>query len=162
MRHEKQRSDNIESLIKVQDLRLKRLEQQYLNKRRERDQAREEFEARQASICLLKEKRSALFRFLEKPDEETRPVSHLRVHNSRYWVDYDLEKDEYYLEMEREALEAAQQAMDAARKDWLRARNRQEGMHSLQEAQRRKLSLGMEMQVELENEEAHYQQQEKT
>jgi len=156
MRHEQIMTEKIKSLLKVHDQRIKKLELDYLDKRKLRNEAKEALEQRQASIASLKAKRSGVFRYLEQQHVLNKPLCHERAHTHRYWLEYDLEKDEYYLDMDREAFDKAKADMDEARKAWLRARARKSGVEKLLTMQQQKARLLTEHQQELESEESLY------
>ena len=156
MRHEQMITEKIKSLLKVHDQRIKRLELGYLAKRKLRDEAREALEQRLASIANLKAKHSGVFRYLGQQQVLSKPLCHERAHTHRYWLEYDLEKDEYYLDMDREALAEAEAAMDEARKEWLLARARKSGVEKLLNMQHQRNELLAEYRQELDEEESLY------
>ena len=153
MRHEKMLTGRIKSLLKLQEQRIKQMEMQYLEKRKICDEAREALEQRLASIASLKTKRSDVFRYLEQRDVLGQSVCHERAHQYRYWLEYDLEKDEYYLEMDREALTEAETALEETRKAWLHAQAKKSGMEKMLNTQQQKIRQSMEYRIELEIEE---------
>lgn len=161
MRHEQIMTGKIKSLLKVHDQRIKKLELDYLEKRRLSNEAKEALEQRQASIASLKAKRSGVFRYLEQQHVINKPLCHERAHTHRYWLEYDLEKDEYYLDMDQEAFDKAVAVMDEARKAWLRARARKSGVEKLLNMQQQKAEQQSEFRQELESEESLYNRLEK-
>jgi hypothetical protein len=148
------------SLLKVHDLRVRQLESAYLEKRRLRDEAREALEQREASIAALKSRRSDMFRLLQQPEMESRTICHQQVYNSRYWIEYDLEKDEYYLDMDKDALAEAETELTEARSQWLRARAKRGGFEKALLAQQQEVESLREQQQEIEMEEIQYQRME--
>lgn len=154
MRHEKILTGKIKSLLRLHEQRINQMEMQYLEKTKICDEAREAFEQRLASIASLKTKHSDVFRYLEQHDVLDQPARHERAHQYRYWLEYDLDKDEYYLEMDRGTLTEAETAMEETRKAWLHARAKKSGVEKLLSMQQQKTRQSEEYRLELEVEEA--------
>ena len=150
----KNRSKKIKPLARLQELRIKRLENVYHEKRQAYAETKEIVEQRQASIDNLKTKRSNDFLYLGQDNNITNSACHTLADTHRYWLEYDLEKDEYYLPAEEQRMEEAQTIMMEAQKEWLRARARKQGMEKQATKLKKTINKLEENQQELEIEEA--------
>lgn len=95
---------------------------------------------REASISCLQEDRASLFVHLGRETVEKTPTSIERVHVRRYWVEYDLEKEEYYLEVDRQDLNEAESQLSQSRQELLRTRKRKQLVQQQLASLRREIS----------------------
>ncbi len=154
MHKQKNLINKIKPLTRLQELRIKRLEKVYQEKRHAYANAMDIVEQRQVSIENLKTRRSNAFQYLSQDDVMTNSACHTRADTHRYWLEYDLEKDEYYLPAEQQRMEEAQIAMMQAQKEWLRARSRKDGLEKHTTKLKKEVLKLKENRQELEAEEA--------
>jgi chromosome segregation ATPase len=154
MRASQRRKYQLAQLLKLHQKRVKACESRYHEAVKERDKAAEDVHTRQASITQLETERSDLFRYLDEPAVLQSPAKVERVHVRRYWVEYDLEKHEYYLDLDQQALEEADEQLKTAKADWLRARYRESGVQNMYRNTLREIALSDEQMQEMESEDA--------
>jgi len=123
MRNRLARLDGLRELHRVRILVCK---MRYLETKRKRDEAARSLNEREATICQCKAERSSLFQYLHRQEVMETPLRVERVHDRRFWLEYDLEKEEYYLEMDRQDLNEAESQLSQARQEWLRAQKHQD------------------------------------
>ena len=153
MHKQKNLVKRIKPLTRLQELRIKRLEKVYHEKRQAYAEAMEIVEQRQASIDNLKTKRSNDFHYLSQENVMANSACHTQADTHRYWLEYDLEKDEYYLPAEQERMEEAQTTMMQAQKEWLRSRARKQGLEKQTTKLKKIINKQEENKQELEIEE---------
>ncbi len=141
-------------LTRLQEIRIKRLEKAYHEKRQTYAEAKEVVDQRQASIDDLKAKRSSAFQYLSQNDVVAKSECHTLADTHRYWLEYDLGKDEYYLPGEQQDMEEAETAMTEAHKEWLRSRAKKQGMEKQTAKLKQAINKLEENKQELEMEEA--------
>ncbi len=126
MHSSRKQLNRLGNLQKLYNTRIIVSEARYLEMKRKRDESAQNLREREATISGLKQERTDLFRYLEKPQIAETPYRVERMHARRYWLEYDLEKDEYYMAMDRQDLEEAESNLLQARHEWMRARKHQD------------------------------------
>ena len=152
--NQKQRRQQANQLLRLHQMRVKACESRYYEVQKTRDEAAEDVRQRQASITRLKNQHSDLFSYLDDIAVVESPVKVERMHTRRYWLEYDLGKDEYYLELDIEALNEADEEVAKAKGEWLRARYRESGAEKMLKETQRGIAVVEEQSQELENEES--------
>ncbi len=152
--NQKQRRQQANQLLRLHKMRVKACETRYHVAKNKRDEAAEDVRQRQASITRLKNEHSDLFCYLDDVAVVESPIKVERMHIRRYWLEYDLEKDEYYLELDIQALNEADEDVAKAKGEWLRARYRESGAEKMLKETQREIALVEEQSQELENEES--------
>ncbi len=153
--NQKQRRQQINQLLRLHQMRVQACELRYREAQKKRDEAAEDVRQRQASIDRLKNQHSDLFHYLDDISVVESSIKVERMHTRRYWLEYDLEKDEYYLELDIQALNEADEDVAKAKGEWLRARYRESGVENMLQDIQRETALAEEQIQELENEESY-------
>lgn len=140
MHDPRKRLSSLTSLERLHQSRIRVCEIRYQEQKRKQEEAVRCVREREMSISQLKGEHSNLFTHLGREAVAKTPARVERVHVRRYWVQYDLEKDEYYLEIDRQDLGEAESKLSQARREWLRARKRQDVAQQQQASLRRDIS----------------------
>jgi len=154
MQANQKRRQQINKLLRLHQMRVKACESRYYAAQKKRNEAAEDVRQRQASITRLKNQHSDLFSYLDDVAVVESPVKVERMHTRRYWLEYDLEKDEYYLELDIQALNEANEEVSKAKGEWLRARYRESGAENMLKDTQKEIALAEEQSQELESEES--------
>jgi hypothetical protein len=152
--NQKQRRQQANQLLRLHKMRVRACEARYHEEKNKRDEAAEDVRQRQASITRLKNQHSDLFSYLDDVAVVESPLKVERMHTRRYWLEYDLEKDEYYLELDIQALNEADEEVAKAKGEWLRARYRESGAENMLKDTQKEIALAEEQGQELESEES--------
>ena len=151
---QKQRKQQLNQMLRLHQMRVRAAESRYHETRKKRDEAAEDVHQRQTTITQLRDQHSDLFRYLEDVAVVESPIKVERVHTRRYWLEYDLEKEEYYLVLDIEALEEADKEVAKAKSEWMRTRFRESGTENMLKDTQREINLSEEQNQELESEES--------
>jgi len=146
----RQRIVQSKQLLRLQRMRVNTCETRYREAQQKRSQAQAEVDERQEAIDKLKEQRHQLLNYMSAAADSPRLMK--VADTRRYWIEYDLERDEYYLQMDEDALADATQECANARKEWLMARSKEASAQSLLDASKHAVSMQAEQQQELESE----------
>ena len=140
-------------LLQLHSMRVSACERAYREVERKKRQALKDVEERKAEVdSLHKDKNDAITYGYSNRVAES-PTLSKSVLSRRHWVNYDLEKGEYYLALDEDTLEEVTKECDAARKKWLQAQHRESGAQSMLKLSLKSLESALENQQELEAEE---------
>lgn len=140
-------------LLQLHSMRVSACERAYRETQKQQQQAQQDVDERQASIDTLNQERTNAIEYGHSERVVASPLLSKSVHSRCYWVNYDLEKDQYYLSLDKGALDDAKKASNAARKKWLQAQHRESGAKSMLKQSQKNLESALENQQELEAEE---------
>lgn len=86
-----------------------------------------EVENRRRLVEALKTKKSTTKEYASAASVLENPEKVKAATTYQFWLDYDLEKDEYYLSMEEDELREAQQNTAEAKANWIKSQQRHDG-----------------------------------
>ncbi len=151
--NQKKKNLQREQLLQLHDMRVKSCEIRYREAQEKQYQAQQDVDERKAGIKKLKEQKYKLNDYIASDRVIAAPSLMKAADTRRFWINYDLEKDEYYLSMDEDALEEAKKHCLKLKSDWLQARSREQGARSLLEKSQREMLRIHEIKQELDNEE---------
>jgi hypothetical protein len=151
---QKHRKQQLNQLLRLHQRRVRAAESRYHEARKKRDEAAEDVQQRQGSIAQLKDQHSDLFHYLGDVAVVESPIKVERAHTRRYWLEYDLEKEEDYLVLDVEALKESDKEVAKAKGEWMRTRFRESGTENMLKDTQREINLSEEQNQELESEES--------
>jgi len=140
-------------LVRVHIMRVKACKDKYYEAKKLQEKAQRDVDERKEKISKLNNQKKQVYDYLQQAYVAASPHLVQTATVRSFWLNYDLEKDEYYLSMDESDLTNAIEVSNKARLAWLRAQAREDGVQSLLRDTEKEAFREQEINQELENEE---------
>jgi exonuclease VII small subunit len=117
----KQQVTQSQQILRLHRLRIQEAEKAYRQAQRLLAEAKQALEQREQQISELREQHSQVFSYLRLGNNHSQTTLLQQAHQRREWLEFDLEKENFYLEMDEQDVKDAQEKCDDAKKHWLAA-----------------------------------------